>query len=333
MRPARVAAVYVILAASLASVFVASVCVGSVSMSASEVARAIFGDGGARADIIMKIRMPRAVLSVILGGALALSGFLLQTFFGNPIAGPFVLGISSGAKFFVACVMIIAMSSVGGIRSGALVASAFVGSGIATAFVLAVSRKVRSMSALLVAGVMIGYICSAATDFIVTFASDAEIVSLHGWSLGSFSGADWASISLSAQITLAATAGSLLLSKQIGAYQLGESHAMSVGVNVPRFRAAILAVSSILSATVTAYAGPISFVGVAVPYAAKSMLGTSRPLAVIPAVWLGGALFCCACDLIARTVFAPTELNIGTVTAIFGAPVVVLMLIKRSGSR
>lgn len=335
MKTARVLAVYALLAAALAAVFIASVGVGSVSISASDTLDVLFGRGGdgALSDIILKIRLPRAVISVVLGGALAMAGYLLQTFFGNPIAGPFVLGISSGAKFFVACAMVFSISAFGSLSSLALICTAFAGSLTATAFVLLVSRRVSSMAALLVAGVMIGYICSAATDFIITFADDAQIVSLRGWSLGSFSGANWSSVRTSIELTFVGAIGALLLAKQIGAYQLGEAHARSVGLNVRRFRTALLAVSSLLSATVTAFAGPISFVGVAVPFIAKSSLGTSRPFVVMPAVWLGGALFCCMCDLIARTVFAPTELNISTVTAIFGAPVVMFMLIKRSGRR
>ena len=273
--------------------------------------------------------MPRILMAAMLGGALALSGFLLQTFFENPIAGPFVLGISSGAKLVVAILMIIVIQRVGRVSSWTLVAGAFVGSLIATGFILLVSRTVKNMAALLVAGVMIGYICSAATEFMITFAEDSNIVNLHGWSQGSFSGMNWGNVQFTAVLVGVTFVLTFLLSKPISAFQLGEAYAQSMGVNVKRFKVVLILLSSLLSATVTAFAGPISFVGIAVPFLIKRALGTAKPLVVIPATFLGGAVFCMFCDLIARMAFAPTELNISTVTSVFGAPIVIFMLVKR----
>ena len=175
---------------------------------------------------------------------------------------------------------------------------------------------------------MIGYICSAITDFVVTFADDSDIVNLHGWSQGSFSGMSWGNIKVAVVVVGIAAVCTFLLSKPISAYQLGEAYAQSMGVNIKVFRVVIILLSSILSACVTAFAGPISFVGIAVPYLVKRSLGTSRPLIVIPATFLGGGVFCMMCDLIARMAFAPLELNISTVTSIFGAPIVIFMMIK-----
>lgn len=185
------------------------------------------------------------------------------------------------------------------------------------------------MAALLVAGIMIGYICSAVTDFVVTFASDSDIVNLHNWSLGSFSGMTWSKVSVGATVVGIAFAATVCMSKPIGAFQLGESYAQSMGVNIKVFRALLILLSSLLSACVTAFAGPISFVGIAVPFIAKASLGTSKPLVVIPGCFLCGSVFCMLCDLIARTVFAPVELNISTVTSIFGAPIVIYMMIRK----
>ena len=185
------------------------------------------------------------------------------------------------------------------------------------------------MAALLVAGIMNGYICSAVTEFLVTFAEDSDIVNLHGWSQGSFSGADWGSALTAALITGTAFLLVFLLAKPISAYQMGEAYARSMGVNIKLFRAELILLSGILSACVAAFAGPVSFVGIAVPFLVKQALGTSKPLAVIPACFLGGAVFCLACDLIARMAFSPTELNISTVTSVIGAPVVIFMLIRR----
>ena len=189
------------------------------------------------------------------------------------------------------------------------------------------------MATLLIAGTMIGYICSAITDFVITFAEDSDIINLHGWSQGSFSGMSWSNVRVASVIIAVAVILTFLLSKPIGAYQLGEAYAQSMGVNIKVFRVTLILLSSILSATVTAFAGPISFVGIAVPHLVKQALNTSRPLVVIPGTFLGGAVFCMLSDLIARTAFAPLELNISTVTSIFGAPVVIAMMLKRQKGR
>ena len=214
-------------------------------------------------------------------------------------------------------------------NSATMVLSAFAGALLSMGFILLLARRVHNMSLLVVGGVMVGYICSAVTDFVVTFADDANIVNLHNWSQGSFSGTSWSNVRDMAMLVLVLLILAFLLSKPIGAYQMGESYARSMGVNVRRFRVELILLSSLLSACVTAFAGPISFVGIAVPHLVKSMLKTAKPLVVIPACFLGGAVFCLFCDLLARTMFAPTELSISSVTAVFGAPVVIAMMISR----
>ena len=176
---------------------------------------------------------------------------------------------------------------------------------------------------------MIGYICSAVTDFVVTFADDSNIVNLHNWSMGSFSGISWSNIAVMAAVVLPTLAIVFLMSKPISAYQMGEVYAQNMGVNIKIFRIMLILLSSILSACVTAFAGPISFVGIAVPHIVKNILKTAKPILVIPGCFLGGAVFCLFCDLIARTVFSPTELSISSVTAVFGAPVVIYIMIRR----
>ena len=331
LRRTRYIAVFAGLAAALLVMVILNINTGSVKIPVARILQILLRRQGAAKEvsIIWKIRMPRILQAAILGGALALSGFLLQTFFGNPIAGPFVLGISSGAKMCVAIVMILLIGRFGEASSWALILAAFVGAMMSTAFILVVSRAVNHMAALLVAGIMSGYICSAVTEFLVTFAEDSDIVNLHGWSQGSFSGADWSGTATAALLVGIAFVCVFLLAKPIGAYQMGEDYARSMGVNVKRFRMELILLSGILSACVTAFAGPISFVGIAVPFLVKRALGTSKPLVVIPAAFLGGAVFCMFSDLIARMAFAPTELNISTVTSVLGAPVVIFMLIRR----
>lgn len=330
-RGMRYTCVFLLLLAALCVIAILNINIGSVHISVSQIAQILFtGEGDAtQVAIVWRIRLPRMLMAAILGGALSLAGFLLQTFFANPIAGPFELGISSGAKMVVALVMIYFLERFNAVSSWALVIAAFLGSLLCMGFVLLLSRRFKNMSVLLVGGIMIGYLCSAVTDFIVNFAEESDIVNLHGWSQGSFSGTNWESVAVAAVLVGVCGALVFLMSKPIGAYQLGEAYARSMGVNIRAFRVALITLSSLLSACVTAFAGPISFVGVAVPRLVKRGLNTAKPLVVIPAVFLGGAVFCMGCDLIARTVFAPTELNISTVTAVFGAPVVIAMLMKR----
>ena len=327
--------VFMALLAALFVITVLNINIGSVPISVGEIIGILFNKQGdpTLVNIIWKIRLPRILMAALLGGALSLSGFLLQTFFANTIAGPFVLGISSGAKMVVALSMIYYIGAFGAVSSWTLIIAAFVGSLLSVGFILMMSHRLKGMATLLVAGIMIGYICSAITDFVVTFAEDSDIVNLHGWSLGSFSGMSWDNVTTAAILVGVTTLAVFLLSKPIGAYQLGEAYAQSMGVNIRLFRVTLILLSSILSACVTAFAGPISFVGIAVPYLVKRLLNTSKPIVVIPAVFLGGAVFCMGCDLIARTAFAPTELNISTVTSVFGAPVVIGMMLRRNKER
>ena len=322
------------LALLLMSFIVWNINSGSIEISVREIMEILFlGKGEDTAlNIIWEIRLPRILAAIILGGALSVSGFLLQTFFGNPIASPFVLGISSGAKLVVSLVMIFLLGKSMVASSAVLILAAFVGSMISMGFVLLVAKKVKQMSALIISGIMIGYICSAVTDFVITFADDSNIVNLHNWSMGSFSGMNWENVRMMAVVTAVTVLMVFLMSKPISAYQLGEGYAQNMGVNIKLFRVALILLSSILSACVTAFAGPISFVGIAVPHLVKSLLKTARPLLVIPACLLGGAVFCLFCDLIARTAFAPTELSISSVTAVFGAPVVIYIMIRRKRS-
>lgn len=336
MKKTRYSGAFAFLAAALLVLLIGNIHAGSVRLPVGEVLGILAagpGGGGANGPILWNIRLPRILAAVILGGALSVSGFLLQTFFANPIAGPFVLGISSGAKLTVSLMMIFLLSRGIPASSMALIAAAFLGSMISMGFILVISRRVGQMSILVVCGVMIGYICSAVTDFLVTFADDSNIVNLHNWSLGSFSGISWDNVAVMAAVVGVTLALTFLQSKPIGAYQMGEVYARSVGVNIRAFRVVLILLSSVLSACVTAFAGPISFVGIAVPHLIKRLFGTAKPILMIPACFLGGGAFCLLCDLIARTAFAPTDLSISSVTAVFGAPVVIGMMISRKRER
>jgi iron complex transport system permease protein len=320
---------FILLFIGVLLVFISNLFTGSADITFSDAVHAFCGEKNYAGDILFKIRIPRALAAMLLGGALSLSGYLLQTFFHNPIAGPFVLGVSSGAKLVVALAMIFSAGIFGTLSSAMLIFSAFIGSLISLGFVLIVSRKVKQMSMLVVCGVMIGYICSAVTDFLVTFANDSDIVNLHDWSMGTFSGTGMDDVKAIFVFVFFGFVGAFFLSKPIGAYMLGESYAKNMGVNIKLLRALLIILSGLLSSAVTAFAGPVSFVGIAVPHIIRVLFKTSKPLVMIPACFLGGSIFCMLCDMIARTVFAPTELSISTVTAIFGAPVVIIIMLKR----
>ena len=330
-RQVRIAGAFLLLIMLLLLSLIWSACSGSVSVPIMEFLQELREPKlrGMAWTIIWEIRLPRALAALILGGALALSGYLLQTFFHNPIAGPFVLGISSGSKLLVALVMVGFLEWDITINSGMLVAAAFAGALLSMLFVLLVARKMEQMAMLIVGGVMIGYICSAITDFVVTFASDADIVNLHNWSRGSFSGMTWENVAVMAGVTFVSAAAVFLLSKPIGAYQMGETYARSMGVNVAHLRFFMVILSSILSGCVAAFAGPVSFVGIAVPHLIRWLFADTRPLVLIPGCFLGGSVFCLFSDWLARTVFAPTELSISTVTAVFGAPVVIFVMMRK----
>ena len=331
-RKMRYILAFLILGISTVVLVILNICIGTVEIPFRDILQSIAGKSVDNERILWDIRMPRTFTALLLGGALGLAGYLLQTFFHNPIAGPFVLGISSGAKMMVALVMVFLMGNALHVSSAALVAAAFVGALLSMGFVLAVSRKVNHMAMLVVSGVMIGYICSAITELVVTFASDSDIVNLHNWSRGSFSGMTWDNVKVITGVVLITYLFVTWIAKPLGAYQLGEVYAQNMGVNIPAFRVLLVILSSILSACIVAFAGPISFVGVAVPHLVKSLLRTTKPILMIPTCFLGGSVFCLFCDLLARMLFAPTELSISTVTAVFGAPVVIIVMMRRKKS-
>lgn len=326
---------FLVITALLIGLFIWNVAYGSVELSLGQIVDIFCGNKSdiTSYNIIWQIRMPRIIAAIVLGGALSVSGFLLQSFFQNPIAGPYVLGISSGAKLVVALTMIFLLSQGVVINSFGMVAAAFAGSILAMGFVLLISLRVQRMSLLVVCGIMIGYICSAITDFCVTFANDSNIVNLHNWSLGSFSGMTWDNIKVMVILVFVSVLITFFMAKPISAYQMGENYAKNLGVNVKLLRVMMILLSSILSACVTAFAGPISFVGIAVPHLIKAATKTSKPVVLIPGCFLGGAVITLFCDGIARTVFAPTEVSISSVTALLLVPVVIYAMVKRQGER
>jgi iron complex transport system permease protein len=307
---------------------------GSTNITFTEIAGTIFGTSDvheANYLIIQKIRLPRALASIAGGSAIAIAGLLLQTFFNNPIVEPYVLGISSGSMLFVG------MAIMGGWTFGlkhisplVSFAGAFAGAMLVMAVVLFAARRVKSIITLLIIGLMAGYLCGALTSILSAFADKEQIARFSLWSMGSFSGFTWQQVRILYAIVLPMLGCTFLLAKPLNALNMGERYAASMGVNAKAMRTALILISSILTAATTAFAGPVSFIGLAVPHICRMMFRTSNSRILLPAVILGGALVAGLCDFIARTVMAPVEIPLGAVTALIGAPIVVWLLTRRN---
>ncbi len=314
-------------------VFLLNVGLGSVDIALGDILRVLFGDASPEENaylIIRRVRLPRALASLAGGAALSTAGFLLQTFFANPIVEPYVLGVSSGSSLFVALV------TLGGYTFGVsrvtplfLVLGAFAGAMVVMCAVLVAAARVKSVVTLLIVGLMAGYLCSAATSVLSAFAQREQIANYAMWSMGSFAGFTWPQVGILYAIVLAALLLSFLLAKPLNALHMGDRYAESMGVNVRRVRCAIILLSSVLTAAVTAFAGPVSFIGLAVPHICRILLRSADSRLLLPAGALGGALMAATCDFAARTVVAPAELPLGAITAMIGAPVVVFLLTRR----
>lgn len=279
--------------------------------------------------VLWTFRLPRLFLAAFAGGALALSGYLLQVFFHNPIAGPFTLGIASGAKMSLTLALLLANLYQISLSSTGMLVAAISGSLLVMVLILAIARRIHRSTTLVIAGLMIGYLCSAVTDFLINFSSDQLIANMGLWAQGTFSGASWDDLKICIPFISLLFAASFLLAKPLLAYEMGEVYAQSAGVNLKMFRVTLIFITSSLAAIVTAYAGPISFVGLAVPHLVHTGLRNEQPHYVIPTCFLTGSAFCLLCDWIARTAFAPVELGLSSLTALFGAPIVLRLLFKR----
>ncbi len=305
---------------------------GSVPIPLDELWEILTGESWdiTRWTIIWKIRLPRAVASIIGGAYLATAGLLLQVFFRNPIVGPFILGISSGATLTASLVLLTSLTlGLSSVTPFVTSLAAFAGAFGTMLLILAVASRVRGGTTLLITGLMVGYLCHAVTNVMVAFAEQEKIKGFVLWQMGSFSGFKWAEIEL-----LILFGGMVLLlvyalGKPLNAFLLGEDYAATMGVDIRVFRLLILLAACALAGMVTAVAGPVGFVGLAVPHLARLMLATSDNRLLLPGAMLAGGIVTSICDLAARTIFSPQELPISAVTAFFGAPTVIWLLVKR----
>lgn len=322
---------YLLIILGLFLIFGASLTWGSVPVSLHQVLRIICGSKSYSAldTIVLNIRLPRVIAALVGGASLAVAGLLLQVFFRNPVVDSFVLGISSGSGLAVGLILLAGVTF--GIHNNfplLIFGGAFCGALLVMIFVLLMAQRLRNLVVLLVVGLIFGYLCSAINSLLIAFAQKEQIQSYVNWSLGSFSGFTWEQVLVLCLLALPALMGSFLLSKPLNVLLLGEEYAQSMGLELGRTRREIVIVTSILTAVVTAYAGPVAFVGLAVPHLARMIFRTSDNRVLIPATLLLGAVVTAGCDLAARLLTAPVELPLTAMTSLFGAPMVIYLVIK-----
>ncbi|MCK4258621.1 MAG: iron ABC transporter permease [Halanaerobiales bacterium] len=333
----RYATVLLILLALLIFAFLLNIGMGSVKIPISqvftEIKRMILhqqSDQPIYKAIIGRIRLPRTLAAIIGGASLASAGLLLQIFFRNPLVGPYVLGISSGATLLVALILLAGVTFGLNIATPFLLfLAAFIGSILVMTIVLLISSKVKNVVTLLVIGLMAGYLCGSVTSFLMAFAEKEEVKGFIMWTMGSFSGFTWKQVTILTLVGLPGLFITLLISKPLNALLMGEKYAASMGVKIKRIRFLIVLISSLLAGLVTAFAGPVSFIGLSVPHISRLCFGTSDNKILIPGTILLGGTITGLCDLIARTIFAPVEVPISAVTSFLGAPVVIFLLLRR----
>lgn len=327
-------------AGALAVAFILELALGSVLMPLKTVAAILMGqesvpDGWRQ--IVLLFRLPRAVTAMLAGAALGISGLKMQTLFRNPLADPFVLGISAGANLGVALVIMAAgglewnilIEKTGVAGNISLILAATLGAGIVLTVVLGIAGKVESNITLLIIGLMFGYISIALVQIIMQFTREHQMQSYIAWTFGSFGGVTWHQMTAFAPTIVGGLALAWIMAKPLNAFLLGENYARSMGVNVRRVRSWIVFGSSLLAGVVTAYCGPIGFLGIAVPHLCRLLLKTSDHRVLVPGVILMGATLALTADLISQMPGTNTVLPLNAVTALIGAPVVIGMILRR----
>ena len=325
------------LSALIVVLFALNLLLGSVSIPAGDVLRILMGDDSLKPSwqfIVLESRLPQAITATLCGASLAVSGLLLQTAFRNPLAGPSIFGINSGAGLGVALVMLLLGGglSVGSLQlSGfaAILVAAFIGAMAVMALIFFFSTLVKNNVMLLIIGIMIGYISNSAISLLNFFATDEGVKSYMVWGMGSFGGVSMANMPVFVCVSLAGLLGALLLIKPLNALLLGDRYAENLGVNIIRVRNWLLVVTGLLTAITTAFCGPVAFIGLAVPHIARLMLTTDNHRVLLPATILCGAVVALVCNLIC---FLPGEsgvIPLNAVTPLIGAPVIIYVIARR----
>lgn len=316
-------------------IFFLNIMLGSVEISVSEIFDSFMNPElveKSHRSIITGIRLPRTLAAIAGGACLAASGILLQVFFNNPIVEPYILGISSGSTLFLGIVILGGYTfGLGSISSMGMFLGAFIGAMLVMAVVIFASQKVKSITTLLIIGLMMGYVCSAGTSVLTVLADREKIATFTIWTMGSFAGFTWNHVKILYIVSIPFLIGAFLMSKPLNAMLLGEKYAQSMGISIRPFRFLMVLVSSVLTAIVTAFAGSISFVGLAVPHIVRITFKTSDNRIIIPAACIYGAVMAGLCDMGARLLLSPTEIPLGAMTSIIGVPIVIYLLVRKKG--
>ena len=338
----RTRAAMATLTALLAAAFLAAIAFGSVSIPLSQVIRALLGRSVRESSwttIVWSVRLPRACTAVCAGAALASAGLVLQTFFRNPLADPTVLGVSAGAGLGVA-LAVLGSSAAGFQLLGhdgpfarlGIVAASFVGAAAVLAVILVVARRVGHRSTVLIVGLMVGFALSSIVSVLVSVSTNEQLRSFVVWGQGSFRGTSWPDVAVLAGAVCLGAAVLVVLAKPLDAVLLGDRTATSLGVDLRRLRLAVIGVTAVLTATVTAFCGPIAFLGIAVPHLTRGLLRQARHRVLLPATALCGAAMALICEIVAQLPGSDRVLPLNAITALLGAPVVVWVLLRRRGS-
>lgn len=314
--------------------FIANLFWGSVELPFADVFNLLTGGESENKiveNVVFQLRLPQAVTALLAGASLAAAGLLLQTAFSNPLAGPSILGITSGASLGVAVVMLATGGAIGSI-SGSMgtILGAFIGAIITLGIIILFSMFVRSNVMLLIIGILVGYIANSAITLLNFFASENNVFSYTVWGMGNFSSVSLSNLPLFITISLIGIALAILLIKPLNALLLGDRYAANLGVNIKRARVMLLLCTGLLTAIVTSYCGPISFLGLAVPHVARLMTKSSNHNTLLPATLLAGSATALLCTLICSMPWQSGVLPLNAITPIFGAPVIIYVIINRS---
>ncbi|HZW62761.1 MAG TPA: iron ABC transporter permease [Flavobacteriaceae bacterium] len=327
---------FLLLIVLLGICFFVNISFGSVAIPVKEICKSLFGeiDNASWQYIIKNYRLPKAFTAILVGSGLGISGLLMQTLFRNPLAGPFVLGISSGASLGVA-IVVLGSGIFGGVFTSLLlskwsvVLAASFGSFLVLLAVLAVSSSVRDTMAILIIGLMFGSITAAVVSVLSYFSSAEKLQQYIFWGFGSLGNLSWYELFIFASIYLLGLLLSVFSIKALNTLLLGENYAKSLGLNIKQSRLLIILATSLLAGTITAFAGPIAFIGLAIPHMVRQLFTTSNHKILLPAVFLFGAIVMLICDSIAQLPTSEYTLPINALTSLIGAPVVIWLLVRK----
>ncbi len=322
---------YFILITVLIALFIADILLGSVYISLKEVWHALIGpETSTHGYILWQLRLPRAIMALLTGAGLSIAGMLMQTLFRNPLAGPFVLGISSGAGLGVA------LSIMGGSLLGfqlvsglGIIASSIIGSFAVFLLILLVSLRIKDTMGLLIIGLMMGSLSSALVGVLQYFSPSEQLRRYVFWGLGSLGNISWTQLLIISVITLFSLIALFWIVKPLNTLLLGEAYARSLGVNIKRTRWFCIIITCLLAGSITAFAGPIAFIGLAVPHIARLLMNNMDHKKMIPLIVIIGASLLLACDLIAQVPFSNYTLPINAITSLVGAPLVIWLIVKK----